>query len=117
MFCKESKEFLEITHMSSRKNRMVHGRGVKYMESHYLPMQGTHAKERAFERLSLKTTVSPKMQITIPAKLARLFAIQPGDTLQFTTLETTARVHRIVVEQLRQGKRLHTFRIATKTLR
>lgn len=66
------------------------------------------------ELLSLKTTVSSKMQITIPMELAKLFDIRVGDIVRFTKHEATASAHKLLVELVRGGRRIRTFRIYTR---
>lgn len=72
-------------------------------------MQATERGPSIRELLSLKTTVSPKMQITIPMKLARLYGVQVGDIVRFTRYESNALTQRLVVEFVRGGKRYQTF--------
>ena len=72
-------------------------------------MQATSRGLSIHELLSLKTTVSPKMQITVPMKLARLFDVRVGDVVRFTKYEATALTQRLVVELVREGKRCQTF--------
>jgi AbrB family looped-hinge helix DNA binding protein len=69
------------------------------------------------ELLSLKTTVSSKMQITIPMELAKLFDIRVGDIVRFTKHEATASAHKLLVELVRGGRRVQTFRIYTQRAR
>ena len=62
----------------------------------------------------MKTTVSPKMQITVPMKLARLFDVRVGDVVRFTRHEATPSIHRLLVELVREGRRHQTFRVTTR---
>lgn len=106
-----SKGFLEFKRDHMHRTAVSYGEASESMQARQHSIRSASRTPRIRELLSLKTTVSSKMQVTIPTTLAKLFDIRPRDVLRFTKLETVTRTRNLVVEVVRGGRRYQTFRV------
>jgi bifunctional DNA-binding transcriptional regulator/antitoxin component of YhaV-PrlF toxin-antitoxin module len=109
-----SKELLGLKQRSTRGPGRSHGDAGNSMGHHQSSMHGVSTEPSVRELLSLKTTLSTKMQITIPMKLVKLFNVCPADVVRFTKYETTALTQRLIVELVRGGRRYQTFSVRAR---
>lgn len=114
MFPNENKEFLELKHKPTHGSSTPYEHTLRHMGANKASMLHGDQNVSRRELLGLKATVTQRMQITLPTKLARLFDIRPGDILRFTLYEHIAASDKLMFDIVRDGRKELILRLAAR---